>query len=253
MADESNDSGEPEDGALSGLLGIDWPSVRNPPTVPPETVEAGTSPEALALDNPYWAEVRGLLKLDHFRRSITVGSLLGPMPESLEVAASRETLVNTYSWTVTDPYTVDFVRQHCGPKVIDPMAGSGYWSYLLEQFGVDVMSYDLEPGENLWHSGKLWTGIWKMGGVESVKRHPDRTLLLAWPPMSRAGYKILSAYQGDRVVYIGEDGGCCGDGKLFDTFDKGWTRVEGHGPVQWAGIRDYVTVYDRASYREGGE
>ena len=77
--------------------------------------------------------------------------------------------------------------------------------------------------------------------------HPDRTLLLAWPPYDDPiGEKALTAYAGTRVIYIGEmDGGCCGDDAMFQRLATEWREVAEIRPVQWAGLHDWVTVYDR--------
>ncbi|BCZ25284.1 hypothetical protein MTY59_51390 [Mycobacterium senriense] len=37
--------------------------------------------------------------------------------------------------------------------LLDPIAGTGYWAYLLTQLGVDVVCYDLNPGTDLLTNG----------------------------------------------------------------------------------------------------
>ena len=78
--------------------------------------------------------------------------------------------------------------------------------------------------------------------------HPDRTLFLSWPPHSQdVGARILLAYQGKRVIYVGEGhGGGTGDDQTARDPRKDWAEVDSHLPIQWWGQRDRVTVYERA-------
>lgn len=168
----------------------------------------------------------------------------------------RRELVNRYSWTITDPATVAFVVEHSAGRMVDPMAGSGWWAHVLAPFGVDVVCYDASPGDSTWHKGiTLWVPITAAPAVESVPQHADRTLFLAWPPYdSPAGFDALSAYAGSRVIFTHEgDGGCIGDDQLFELLAAEWTEVASHTPVQWFGLHDRIDVYERATSGEAGE
>jgi hypothetical protein len=160
---------------------------------------------------------------------------------------SRHELTKQYSWTITDPSVVSFVVQQAGPRVVDPMAGTGWWAYLLGQFGCDVVASDKAPAANQWCGPALHVPVAEVDGAEAVTAHADRTLLLSWPPYDDpAGARIVRAYGGDRIVYIGEgDGGCCGDDDLHALLAKEWTEVASFVPVQWFGMHDVVTVYTR--------
>lgn len=160
----------------------------------------------------------------------------------------RQEHVRRYSWTITDPATVAFVAQHSGGRMVDPMAGTGWWGLLLDQVGVDVVSSDVDPGGNHWHEGAdLWVPIAAAEAYDAVTQHPDRTLFLAWPPYDRPdGVDTVRAYRGLRVIAITEgEGGCVGDDALFAEFDTNWVEVADHVPVQWFGMHDRVTVYGR--------
>jgi hypothetical protein len=85
------------------------------------------------------------------------------------------------------------------------------------------------------------------GYTRAAKDFPDRALFLCWPPYgSPMAAAALDFYTGNRVIYIGEgDGGCCADDNFFAALDKGWVEVAEHRPVQWSGLHDWITVYDR--------
>jgi len=164
----------------------------------------------------------------------------------------RSKLVGQYAWTITSPETVAFVAAHAGAKVLDPLAGSGYWAYLLGQLGVDVFASDAEPpnlGVNPYHhTDAVHVPVARLDALESVATHGDgRVLLLSWPPHNTPlGAQILQCYPGDRVIYIGDRaGGGCGDAELFHIFDRYWTQVAVHLPVRFWGIHDRIVVYDR--------
>jgi hypothetical protein len=62
-----------------------------------------------------------------------------------------------------------------------------------------------------------------------------------------------SFYNGKRVIYIGEDhrvrdlgrAGATGDDDTHQILDSDWTEVDSRQPVQFWGIQDRVTVYER--------
>lgn len=201
----------------------------------------------VALDNPYWASVEpAVAEADRFWGGGTVARWGHDSP------VSRTELVDQYAWTITDPATVAFIAEHADGRVVDPLAGSGYWLYLLGQLGIDCVGYDLNPpsaGANQWHkSGTEHAPVLPGDAVDVATVHSDRTLLLSWPPYDESvGSHVLAAYSGERVIYIGEgEGGCCGAGDMFGRLAADWRVVAEHRPVQWEGIHDYVTVYERA-------
>lgn len=239
---------------------------------------------ASRLDNPYWALCEPLTAPDSFSGLRTVGGLRlrsddpgRPWDPARGVEdhqrnwRNREEWVARYAWTITAPDTVAFLAAHSGGRLLDPLAGTGYWGHLLGQLGVDVLSYDLHPprpgsGENRWHRDAAPFGLVMTGdAVDVTARHGhDRTLLLAWPPYSDpVGADILAAYTGPTVIYIGEgSGGCTGDDALhhalgWDRYDDAtyqclgpdpsavWEAVDDHAPVQWYGLHDWVHVYTR--------
>lgn len=187
--------------------------------------------------------------------------------DQMEAWAIRETAVKRWSWTVTDPASVAFVAEHVnghvpaavgqfvGKRLLDPMAGTGYWAYLLGQLGVDCLAYDEYPprdsaAQNLWHPHAEQFVTVLPGDAVSVTQvygTKDRTLLLSWPPYETPhGYLALNAYRGDRLIYIGEtEGGCCADDKFFAELNNNWTEVDWHRPVQYFGIHDVICVFDR--------
>jgi len=206
----------------------------------------------VTIDNPFWEAVKDCVAPDSFKGNPVVGEfrLDLSVEESMARSPNRQKLVRKYCWTIPDPETVAFVAKHAQGGLVDPIAGTGYWAYLLAQVGVDVVSYDLTPGTalqpNAWHGDHVYVEICAKDGAEAVALHPDRTLFLAWPPYEQdVGARIITAYQGKRVVYIGEGQGATGDEQMRLILDTEWTEVDSRQPVQWWGVHDRVTVYER--------
>jgi len=208
------------------------------------------APVQTGLVNPYWDSVRA--DVTQAERSWDRGLYVGNMDNWTPVAG-RFSHTSEYAWTVTDPATVAFVAEHCGPLAYDPLAGSGYWAYLLGQSGVDVLTSDLMPpapdSMNKYHRADTsWVPIVEADAVTACRSWGiGRTLLLSWPPYSEPiGELIVAAHPGDLIVYIGEgDGGCCGDDGMWELLALDWVEVASHRPVQWYGMHDWVTVYRR--------
>jgi hypothetical protein len=203
----------------------------------------------VTINNPFWEAIKDYVEPDSFQGNPVVGEfrLDRTVEENMACSPNRDRLVRKYCWTIPDPDTVAFVAKHAQGGLVDPMAGTGYWVYLLAQVGVDVVCYDLNPGTNGWHRDNLYAGICAKEGAEAVGLHHDRTLFLSWPPCEEdVGARILMAHKGKRVIFIGWGrGGATGDDELYRILDTDWTEVDSRQPVQWWGQRDRVTVYER--------
>jgi hypothetical protein len=208
----------------------------------------------MAIDNPFWEAVKDCVAADTFHGNPVVGEfrLDRSVAESMARIPNRQRLVRKYCWSIPDPETVAFVAGHGRDGLVDPMAGTGYWAYLLTQLGVDVVSYDLNPGAELatngWHGDDLYAEVHAKDAAEAVRLHPDRTLLLSWPPHGQdGGARTLAAYGGERVIYLGDArGGATGDDEMHDVLETRWREIDSHTPVQWWGQHDRVAVFERA-------
>lgn len=227
-------------------------------------------------ENPYWDKVKEYppdnlsWKYDRVFSPNGFGDLDLMRGEKLAEwlkTNGRDVLVSTYSWAIPDPHTLAFVAALSDKGLVEVGAGSGYWAWQLTQLGVDVVAYDHKPPHlepNYYHSPNrrqmttdvvepelreaVFFDVQQLEAVEAVERHPDRTLFLCWPPYAESmAARTLRAYRGDRVIYIGEGSwGCTGCAEFHALLESEWDEIATHRPVQWYGIHDWVTVYERA-------
>jgi hypothetical protein len=206
------------------------------------------------MDNPYWDAVKDEVTTSMFTwddtKQINRWNLRGSrMRGSFELHLDREEYVHRYSWSVPDPAAIAFVAVHSqADGLVDPMAGTGYWAYVLQQAGVDCVCYDRETSEeNPWHpTGRHFVEVEKLPCAQSVKKHSDRVLFLSWPPYNEAaGEEAIRNYGGWKVIFLGEHDGCTGSEGMFELLDKEWTEVARHPLVQWEGLHDNIHVYER--------
>lgn len=243
-----------------------------------QVVDPRTLDDPPGVENPFWQIVRELPG-EHITAQYHGGRWepdSHPLPPSK--APSRRDLVKRFAWAITDPAAVAFVAKHCGPRAVEVGAGLGYWAWQLTQRGVDVIAYDEHPPDtrpNHYHAPEFvgdepkglvptWHPVLQAKDADASAIHSDRTLLLCWPPYAESmAADTLRAYRGNRLIYIGEgEGGCTGDEDFhrmlgfrgWDSDDWGepdpdaeWVEIAEHTPVQWWGIHDRITVYQRSS------
>lgn len=189
-------------------------------------------------------------------------------------------LRQAYAWAVPDDGAIELIAKHAPNGVVEIGAGLGYWARLLQERGVHVAAYDIEPEGNHWCEGDPWTEV-LAGGPSKAAEHPDLALLLCWPPYNEPmAHEAEEAYAGDTLIYIGEDAeGCTGDrafhialgltpipcyrcanvsnwvtdgcdndfpdGCDHPTVQQRWTLVETYDIPQWAGLHDRLFIFER--------
>ncbi len=162
----------------------------------------------------------------------------------------RGILVNKYSWAIPSETALKTIAKYA--PIVELGSGTGYWASLLRQRDVDVIAYDAQPietgrnGFSYSYKAKSWTEV--LQGTESTAiYHPDRTLLLCWPPEKiDMAYRALTSYTGNRLIYVGEEfGGCTADYTFFEQLRVHWELVESIELPRWQMIRDSVFVYLR--------
>ena len=159
--------------------------------------------------------------------------------------------VRRYCWTVPDPDTVAFVAEHAQGGLVDPIAATGL-GLPARAAGRRCRLLRPEPDAALvtngWHGEDVYVLVGPKDCAEAAALHPDRTLFLAWPPYAQdVGARIVKACPGNRVIYIGEEQGHTGDDEMHLLLERDWTEVDSRQPVQFWGVHDRLTAYERVA------
>jgi hypothetical protein len=134
--------------------------------------------------------------------------------------------------------------------IVELGAGTGYWTFLLRERGVDCVAYDLAPPALRANPNRFrpltWTQV-EQGDVDALAAHADRALFLCWPSYRDPfASRALAAYTGTTLLYIGEPpGGRTADEAFFAELSRDWLPVEQVPLPNWPGTRDALTVYRR--------
>lgn len=201
------------------------------------------------LENPYWEAIKYLV------------SPTGTIPREYDDV--RWKWCSQYTWAIPDPETVAFVARYLAPQAVEVGAGTGYWAWLLRQLGIDIEAYDIAPPDhctnNRHHSpydaaSGTFLGLLRetyapvqTGGPEVLPQHAERALFLCWPPYRKPmARRCLENYDGQRLVYLGEDrGGNCATNAFFDRLHRDWREIDARWPAHWYRMCDRVSVYER--------
>lgn len=174
----------------------------------------------------------------------------------------RDELVYEYAYAIPTYTTIEYLSLI--DDIVEIGAGKGYWAYLLEQLGVDIIPYDQEPNAPVpgvastpEHEPPLVTDGFstpftdvELGNPIDLINHGERSLFICWPPQTTLmAWKSLDWYDdagGDTVLYLGEGpGGVTGNDsffeKLFDTYQFARTVHN----MSWGGYSDALHVFTR--------
>jgi hypothetical protein len=189
----------------------------------------------MLLLNPYIDLFRALPP--SFRRDPSVppsgAELLAPDWLAFKAAIARH-----FAWAVPTDEAIAVIRKHtCG--VVEVGAGSGYWTWLMRQAGITVAAFDLAPPPFTWSEVRS-------GDERMVRDHPDKALLLCWPPWATgmAG-GALAAYGGEHVVYVGEWMGGSADPHFFALLMSYFECIDSVAIPQWYMRDDRLMVFRR--------
>lgn len=192
--------------------------------------------------NPYLEEVLSLIRAG--RRS-------GRDALVHALAEKRGELISRYAFAIPTP---DIVREIAlRTPLIEIGAGSGYWAMCLATAGADIIAYDHRPpgddspfdplGGNRWFEEE-WFNVME-GDASMAGRHPERTLLLCWPPIHDSmAMDALSCYRasgGTVLVYIGSPGSS-GD----EAFHRELSALKPElsiGLWSWPGTGERLMIY----------
>lgn len=149
----------------------------------------------------------------------------------------REWLTTHYAWAIPTPELISHIAHHF-ITITEIGAGTGYWAKRLHEAGASVAAYDKHPK----HDEQTWYPVYEMSA--DFIPDPNDTLFLCWPTVDdNWATEVLKRYDGENVIYIGENpGGCCANDAFFDELDNNWFEV-----VTFT-IPTYLSIFDTATH-----
>ncbi|XP_043574366.1 uncharacterized protein LOC122564008 [Chiloscyllium plagiosum] len=107
-----------------------------------------------------------------------------------------------FSFSVPNIEAIRFIVDLNQP-IVSAGAGTGYWEYLLQSQGVDLISFDT----NTIYPPEMRYSEILTSGPEMLEQFPDRVLFLAWPDIDESStfsLDCLSYFRGDIILHVGE-------------------------------------------------
>uniref|UniRef100_UPI00398EDB9C uncharacterized protein n=1 Tax=Pristiophorus japonicus TaxID=55135 RepID=UPI00398EDB9C len=107
-----------------------------------------------------------------------------------------------FSFSIPNLEAISFIADLKQP-VVSAGAGTGYWEYLLQSHGVDLISFDTNT---VYPSEMRYSEI-LTSGPEILEQFPDRVLFLAWPDTDESStfsLDCLSYFKGNTILHVGE-------------------------------------------------
>lgn len=205
---------------------------------------------ALRLRNPY-REVfdKYVMQVERSRmRWKPRSSHLFDVKASINTTIARDHLVERFAWAVPTDEAIETIAELS--PVVEIGAGTGYWAWLLEQVGCEVVAFDAAPDGSIEAVGDHWTTVYPgdhrvLTEVPRLWRWSEHSLLLCWPPYSDPmALDCLRTFRGNTIAYVGEpEGGCCATDEFFAALDQGWEVVREVDLPQWPTLHDCLTIY----------
>lgn len=146
---------------------------------------------------------------------------------------SRSVAIWKYGFAIPNEEALQAIIDLKRP-IVEIGAGIGYWAYLLQQYGVDIVAFDTKNG-HWFEDSRYWTEVIK-ANCKILQQYSDRVLFSCWP------YYYLSQaedhYKGDTMIYIGEE--------CTDHYNEDMWKVEQEITIpNWENIRDYMLILRR--------
>lgn len=232
---------------------VRWPSLF--PEDPRRLIDSPHDQEHVT-DNPYWELVRhyplvGQSRPPQPEEAVQVAGMLGP--RDLHTRPDRHDLIRWFARSVPTPADLTWLRDRlAGRGLLEVGAGTGYWAWQLAQLGVDVLAVDRVPPDANpdVDRPRPFHPLTLEDAATAAARHPQRVLMLAWPPMEEPmDLEALTAYRGDTVITVGELSPATGTDAGRDHLREHWTpydRAPRH--VVFGGMFDRLLIWARVCH-----
>ena len=171
----------------------------------------------------------------------------------------RHEFIAKFGFAVITHEVIELLRGY--QPLLEIGAGSGYWSYELQQAGIDSIATDSNTGKyyHRFVAGRedgnwkeKYTNVEVLTARRAIMKYPNRNLLTVWPDYDAPWTTgMLRAFEGEYVIYVGEGtGGCTGSEKFHEMLETEYNDIADLTIPQFDGIHDRLTVFKRKAYQK---
>lgn len=152
-----------------------------------------------------------------------------------------------YSWAI--PCEQALAALAARAPIVEVGAGGGYWAMLLAERGARIASFDRTPAPYANDQvARSWHPVARGGPERALRMHPERMLMLCWPPFwNSMAERALALHRGEWVAYIGEGGegddGCTATDAFHEALERRYALVEVVKIPQWPSVRDELELW----------
>ena len=161
----------------------------------------------------------------------------------------REAYIRQYGFAVlTDESIAWMAGRLSGHRVLEVGAGNGYLAMRLRQAGVQMDATDMSRLEdNLYALGNSYhTDVEIMEAKRALETFRPTALVWSWPVPETASGRALEAFDGQMLIYIGEQNEGCTGGQLFErTIAERYREPENLCIPSFPGVHDWIAAYEK--------
>lgn len=160
-----------------------------------------------------------------------------------DIPEVRKQLIWAYSWAIPSDDAIRVIAEHS--PLLELGAGTGYWAWLIRQAGAEITCLDSRPeAPPHWHP--VQSGTPKTAALDPS--HPNRTLLLVWPPLREEGQECMALeclreLSPRTVIYVGEWGGRTASAEFHAFLQSHYRLKREFALPNWPGFKDTLRVY----------
>ena len=174
---------------------------------------------------------------------------------NVEYGFWRNIYIKKYGFPLFAENWVKPLAQWIGDRpCLEIMAGTGFFSYALKQYGCNIKATDNYSWSNRFDNISKFIEVENLDCIDAIRKYGKdvKFIICSWPYMDDNAYKCLMAMREVnpkcRMIYIGEDmGGCTANDKFFEAVKvcevkSFYEAVKNYR--RWDGIYDFIALFE---------
>lgn len=153
----------------------------------------------------------------------------------------RRHFIDKYGFSIPISEAIDALRKYS--PLLEIGAGSGYWSRLMRNEGIDVVATD--PSCDAFYGfdvGKHFP-VEPLPGKTAVRHYPRRNVFCSWPSLKHTWLRQAARAMrpGRTLIVVREDS--TADERTWDYIEGTFRHVENIEIPCWSGTHDWIEIW----------